>query len=254
MTNKGVLERFKDKMETILQEKGLADASVTVLAKPLTPEEAIGEPGRRDFPILKGKERLIEAEVLGSRGQAFTDTARDFIGTLADVMALPLDSNGSRAVFLAAMNAALAHLGMVRGTLHCKNEDPEECGAAIASEILAASGKVKVGLIGFNPAMGQRLIETFGAGSMAISDLSPDVVGQERFGVKIQDGLAANDALVEGSDVIVMSGTTMVNDTFDPIMDKIEALGKDYFVFGVTTAGPAAILGFRRICPKAREG
>ena len=55
---------------------------MTVLAKPLTPEEAIGKPGRRDFPILEGKERVIEATVLGARGQAFTDSASDFEGRL----------------------------------------------------------------------------------------------------------------------------------------------------------------------------
>ena len=85
MSTTGILEEFRDEIHALAAEHGLNDAAVTVLAKPLTPEEAIGKPERRDFPILEGKERVIEATVLGTRGQAFTDSASDFAGQLRDV-------------------------------------------------------------------------------------------------------------------------------------------------------------------------
>ena len=46
------LERTRGPLRAIAEEAGLLSANVSVLAKPLTPEEAIGTPGRRDFPIL----------------------------------------------------------------------------------------------------------------------------------------------------------------------------------------------------------
>jgi len=51
---------------------------------------AIGEPGRRDFPIIIGKERVIEAEVLGARAHVFTDSTKEFFGKLKEILNLPL--------------------------------------------------------------------------------------------------------------------------------------------------------------------
>ncbi|MGQ9510020.1 MAG: hypothetical protein ACUVTN_11610, partial [Thermodesulfobacteriota bacterium] len=76
----GVLLGVKKKFSEIIKENKLDDVRVSVLVKTLSPEEAIGEPGRRDFPILIGKERVIEAEVLGARAHAFTDSPREFLG------------------------------------------------------------------------------------------------------------------------------------------------------------------------------
>ena len=66
----GILERTRIRIREIAKKEHLLQAPVTVFAKPLTPEEAIGNPGRRDFPILIGKERVIEATVRESRGHA----------------------------------------------------------------------------------------------------------------------------------------------------------------------------------------
>ncbi|NOQ33460.1 MAG: hypothetical protein GQ567_04585, partial [Methanosarcinales archaeon] len=64
---------IQEKFEKIVADNNLSEEAVTVRAKPLTPEEAIGNPEGDDFPILKGKERMMQAEFRGSFGQAFTD-------------------------------------------------------------------------------------------------------------------------------------------------------------------------------------
>ena len=64
---------IRDKFEQIVEENDLLNETVMIRAKPLTPEEAIGNPESEDFPILKGHERLMQAEFRGSFGQAFTD-------------------------------------------------------------------------------------------------------------------------------------------------------------------------------------
>ncbi len=86
------LEAAKLKFVEIVAAKDLLDAEVAVSVTPLTAEEAIGHPSRRDFPIVEGKERVVEATLRGAKAHAFTDSPRNFKGTLRDVLALDLSS------------------------------------------------------------------------------------------------------------------------------------------------------------------
>jgi len=79
-----ILEQCRDKLRDIIAAHSLNEVELRVIAKELTPEEAIGTPERRDFPIIEGKERMIEALVLGARGQAFTDSPSEFTGRVGD--------------------------------------------------------------------------------------------------------------------------------------------------------------------------
>ena len=81
-TRRSILERVREKFEQIVEKEYLDDIEVAVRVVPLTPEEAIGKPQRRDFPIIVGKERVIEANILGTKGQAFTDSPQEYNGTL----------------------------------------------------------------------------------------------------------------------------------------------------------------------------
>jgi len=248
-----VLERARAELEAIARDEQLLGASVTVLAKPLTPEEAIGTPGRRDFPIIVGKERILEATCLGAKGHAFTDAAREFTGTIAEVVALELTSNANRAIFVATLNALLSHIGRASQTVHCKDDDPEECGAQIARQLRERHGDVVVGLIGLNPAIADHLVRVFGADSVIISDLCQDNIGNERFGVDVWDGTRRTAELIARSDVVLLTGTTLQNGTFDDIWNRVEAAGKRGIVFGVTAAGVCALTGIERHCPCAGD-
>jgi hypothetical protein len=247
-----VLESIQLQFLGIVQKRNLLDSNVTVLAKPLTPEEAIGTPGRRDFPIIIGKERILEATFFDAKGHAFTDSAREFIGTLAEVTELELTSNQNRAIFVATLNAVLCHLGLVSATVHCKDDDPEKCGAEIARQILKRHGRVVVGLVGLNPAIAENLVQVFGAEHIRISDLCSDGIGKQRFGVKVWDGSVRTADLIENSDVILITGTTMQNGTFDDIWEAVQAQAKHGLVFGVTGAGVCALSGIERLCPYGR--
>jgi hypothetical protein len=250
---RSILAEAKSKLEAILTEKQLLDVHVSVTVKPLTPEEAIGNPQRRDFPIIEGKERVIEATVLEARGHAFTDSPRNFSGTLGEAVRLPLTSNQNRAIFVAVLNAVLRHLDEVGGTVHCKDEDPEKCAKEIAAYVQERWGAVRVGLIGLNPAIGEALISAFGKDNVTLSDLNRANIGREKFGVVVRDGRSETEQLIERSDVVVVTGTTLVNDTFDTIMNFIGKHKKDYLVYGVTVAGIAHLMGLNRICPYGRD-
>ena len=252
-TEISVLDNSKNQLAGIVAKNRLLDAHVSVLVKTLTPEEAIGVPGRRDFPIILGKERVVEAEVLGARAHTFTDAPGEFVGDLRKVLNFPLTSNRERSVFVATLNATLKYLHFVENTIHCKDEDPERCGKTIASQILETWGKVKVGFIGLNPAIAENLIETFGAQNVRITDLNKQNVNSSKYGVQIWDGNEMTEQLVKQSNVVLITGTTLVNATFDPIMHSISKYKREYLIYGVTGAGICRLLGLNRICPYGRN-
>ncbi|MEW6375216.1 MAG: DUF364 domain-containing protein, partial [Thermodesulfobacteriota bacterium] len=207
----------------------------------------------RDFPIILGKERVVEAEVLGAKAHAFTDSPGEFVGNLKEVLNLPLTSNRERSIYVATLNATLKYLHLIENTIHCKDEDPEKCGKEIVSQLLKRCGKVKVGFIGLNPAIAENLTETFGIENVRITDLNKQNVNSLKYGVKVWDGNEMTEELIKQSDVILITGTTFVNGTFDHIMNCIRNYKKDYMIYGVTGAGICKLMGLNRICPYSRS-
>jgi uncharacterized protein (DUF4213/DUF364 family) len=251
--NDSMLSQSKEKFEKIVEDYNLLNEDISVLVKTLSPEEAIGTPGRRDFPIVTGKERVVKAVFQEAAAHAFTDSPKDFIGKLKDVIDMPLDNNGQRAIFIGTMNAVLKHLNIIETTLHCKNEEPEKCAQVIASFIKEKLESKSVGLIGLNPAIAEALSNTFGPENIRINDLDRKNIGAIRFGVTIRDGSTMTDRLVQESDLVLLTGTTFVNGTFDGIWEAIQKYGKDYLIFGVTSTGICNLTGLDRICPYGRS-
>lgn len=242
-----VLEHCRAAATALVMQFRLQDACVTVTASALKPVEAIGTPRRTDYPLLAGKEVMIEAALGAARGQAFTDTPLQFAGTLHDALALPLNDNGARAVFVATLNALYAHLGLINGTRHCKDDGPEICGAEMARRA-AAEGARTVGVIGFNPAIVAALAAAFGAEHVRCSDLNPDVIGSTKSGVTILDGRTDNTTLMRGVDLVLATGTTFVNDTATALLDAARAASTRLVFFGVTCAAICHILQRDRWC------
>ena len=247
------LEEAKTRFRLIVNEQGLDSKEVKVSVKTLKPEEAIGKPARRDYPIVEGKERVIEVEVMGAKAQAFTDSPKEFAGTIGDVLSLSLSSNGERAIFIGTLNAVLKHLGRIEATLHCKDEEPAKCAAELAAYMHCTYGQIKVGLIGLNPAIAESLVNSFGPESVRITDLNNDNIGKKKFNVEIWDGKTQTEALVKFSDLVIFTGTTLVNNTFDTIYRLINAYKRKYYVFGVTASGINELLGLQSVCPYGRK-
>jgi hypothetical protein len=250
MNAPALIDHYRDKLIRLIGGRQFDNAAVSVNVKPLTPEEAIGSPSRKDYPILEGQERIIEAEVLGTRGQAFTDAPSDFSGRLRDVLELPLNTNSNRAVFLATTNALLHSLAEVDGVLHCKDDEPQRCAADIA---LAARqrGTRRVGLIGLNPSFAEALVGEFGADAVHITDLNPKNLGTRKFGVTIWDGRTQTRELIQFSDLVIVTGTTLVNGTFDGICSLAIQEQKPVIVFGISAAGFCKLMSVERWCAQA---
>ena len=248
-----IIEKSIIKFEEIIKKNNLSDVKVSVIAKPLTPEEAIGNPERKDYPIIEGKERVIEAKVLSGKGHAFTDSPHSFTGQLKEVLNIDLISNSNRAIYVATLNAVLQHLDLTSGTVHCKDKEPGKCSVEIADFIKKEFGNIKIGLIGLNPAIADSLVNVFGKGNILISDLNKDNINKFKFGIKILNGKTQTEDLVKNSDFVLITGTTLINNTFDDILSYIQKYQKKYYCYGVTVAGIDSLLGINRICPYGRD-
>jgi uncharacterized protein (DUF4213/DUF364 family) len=246
-----MIEEAKEKLRDIIQSYRLMDEPVTVSIGTLTSRQAIGNPTRQDYPLLEGREVMIEAQFKDSYGQAFTDHPNEFKGSLRDVLSKSLDTNDKRAIFMATLNAVMANLGMVSGVRHCHDEDPEECAAQIADHILTNFGKVKVGLIGLQPAILENLVKTFSAENVNCTDLNQNNIDIGKFGIEIWNGRTETKRLIGSSDIVLVTSSTLVNDTFESINDMFDTEGKRLIIFGVTGAGMSELFGLDRLCFKA---
>ena len=228
------------------------DQGKAIVVRQLSADDAIGSRASNQFPVKRGKERVLEAVFDEGRGQAFTDQPQHWSGTFAEMLLLDLSNVGNRAVFVAGMNAVLRAHGKAVGTVHCKNEDPEGCGPVIAERLQRDYGSVHIGLIGLQPAIMAALVQRFGADCVHVTDLNPDNIGKERAGVLVWDGAADLARLVEWCDVGLATGSSIVNGTIDDIVDRFQAACKRLVFFGNTISGAAALLGLRRMCPFGR--
>ncbi|MBN1177484.1 MAG: hypothetical protein JXA51_07385 [Dehalococcoidales bacterium] len=242
------LEEARRKLKRIIAEHKLGKEFVQVTIGTLSVEQAIGDPSRRDFPLLEGREVMIEAEFHGSHGQAFTDRPHDFTGSINDVLNLSLDTTENRAIFIATLNAVTAYLSIVTGTRHCHDEEPEECAGEIARYLLGETGKVKIGMIGLQPAILDNLVRTFGEENVRCTDLNPKNMGSRKYGAEIWDGRTETGRLIEWGDILLVTSSTLVNNTFDYIRKEAAARDKRLINFGVTGAGISALLDLERIC------
>jgi uncharacterized protein (DUF4213/DUF364 family) len=247
-----LLQQAKEKLTNLADRHSLLSEHVSVRAKPLSPEQAIGRPTREDFPIIRGKEVMIQAEFREHFGQAFTDNPGDFQGSLQDVLNLSLEDNFQRATFVSTLNAVTRYLGLSEGTQHCKDDAPEKCAAELADKIWRDYGNIKVGLIGYQPAMLEYLANILSAQNVKVTDLDTERIGATKFGVQIWDGEQDTERLIGQSDLVLVTGSTIVNNSTDEIIELIKRHDKEYILFGCTIAGIASLLGLTRYCPGGR--
>lgn len=207
--------------------------------RPLTPQEVIGNPERDDFPLLKGKEVMMQADFRESRGQAFTDMPGNYSGTLREIFEMPLANNFRRAIFTASINAVLRYFKFISKTVHCRDKEPTECADHLKDYIKERFGQPRIAFIGLQPAMVEALAAHF---KIRVTDLDPNNIGQKKCGVLIEDTSHTKEIL-SWADLMVATGTTAVNDTLPSLLVK-----KPIIFYGVTIAGIAYLMGYEQYC------
>ncbi|MEG3067110.1 MAG: DUF364 domain-containing protein [Syntrophaceticus schinkii] len=236
-------EELQAKVGQLVQDKGLQGYPVEVKGKVLKAEEAIGKPERRDFPLLQGKELMVEAEFQGHKGQAFTSEPQGFQGTIEEILIAPLrkKSSGEMAVFIATLNAVMSYLGMAEKMRHCSDEEPERCSRELCVFLKEKYGDVRVGMVGYQPAMVDHLHREF---TIRVLDLNPGNIGKIKNGVLIEDGEKSRDDVTQWADLLLVTGSTVVNGT----IEDYSGLEKPVLFYGNTIAGTAVLMGLERVC------
>jgi uncharacterized protein (DUF4213/DUF364 family) len=239
-----IIEELKNRWWRRVVENNLENVNVVVKVRGLSPEEAIGRPAQFEFPLLKGREVMIQAELNGALGQAYTDEPKYYEGSLRSINQLKLSTNNERGIFIAAANATYRYLGLITNTVHCKNEGPELCSKKIA-EYLASTIKpdAKLLMIGFQPAIAYYLSKKFN--NFRVTDMDPTNIGQMKHGILIETYESNRDA-ISWSDVVLATGTTIVNNTIDDIVRLSK--GKRLIFYGVTIASASYEFNFERLC------
>jgi hypothetical protein len=238
----------REALESILSQNPELNAlEITINSRALKSDEAIGHPERDDFPLLRGKEVLLQAEIQGVLGQAFTADPIAYQGSLQNLLAIPENRPGTHALLVASLNALLNKLEQVEHTVHCVNHEPEECAKYISQYILTKHGLCNIGIIGYQPAILEHCTRVFGPDKVSITDLSDDIVGTIRYGVKVMDGLSDTKTLVDFAGVLLVTGTILANGTYLDVLGEVG--DKPYYFFGTTCAGLAHLNQVNRLCP-----
>jgi len=236
---KKIFDIIKGEFAKIINQNGLETGEVVIRAVPLSPQEAIGNSEDKDYPLIIGKERLMQAEFNGYLGQAFTDMYGNFNGRLYDIIHMDLKDNFHRAVFISSLNAVMRYLGLVNKTIHCRNNEPRECSRELVSYIEGSYGHPKIAFVGFQPRMVEALSKKF---DLRVTDMDHDNIGKEKFGVVIHSPAETQNNL-NWCDIVMATGTTIVNDTFNQFR-----LSKPVIFYGVTISGVAKLLDLNHFC------
>ena len=239
----GAYDMAKEYLKEIVHSHQIFEERVSIKARPLSSEEAIGNPEEKDYPLLKGKERMIQAEFKGFLGQAFTDMYGNYEGTLSEILSMDMENNFRRAILTSTLNAVMRCFANLKGTIHCKDQDPPRCSQELIKYISDRFGKVKIAMVGFQPRMVEALSKQF---EVRVTDLDAENVGKEKFGIKI-GGPEKTPENLKSTDLALVTGTTFVNNTYSEFL-----LNKPIVFYGVTVAGMAALAGLERFCPYGR--
>ena len=164
-------DQLRRRVFELWEEEGLLREKIRVRARALSTEEAIGNPEEQDFPLQKGKEKLMQAEFMHSGGQAFTDMYGDYDGTLEKILDLPMGNNYQRAVFVASLNAVLRHLGRIEGTIHCRDHEPAKCGGELLPYLEDRYAGARITQVGFQPRMVENLASRH---PLRVLDMDPE--------------------------------------------------------------------------------
>ncbi len=240
-----LLEKLRLELRELCAERGLLESPVAVTARALAPEQAIGDPEHDDYPIVKGRERMIEAGFLGARGHAFTDRPGNFRGTLSGVLAAEPANDFRRAVFAATANAVVRHLGLADRTVHCKDGDLVECAGRLPAFLAAQYPEARrIFMVGLQPRFAEALGPRY---ELRIADRDAENVGKTRGGVAVESAEAAAECLA-WCDLVLATGSTVANGSADGLL----AAEKPIVFYGVSCSGAAALLEMPRYCPLGR--
>jgi len=241
---KEIYDEIKLKFLEIINKNNLNKSTIEIESRGLSALEAIGTTERKDYPILIGKEIMLQAKYRGCIGQAFTPTPVNYSGTLNEIIDLDLDSNlENRGIFIATINAVLRYLDLSNASIHCKDKEPGDCAKKYLDFLNTNYDKnTKVLLVGLQPGI---LSQISKRGNIRVLDLNPDNIGTYKENILIEDGIKKYQECVAWADLILCTGSVFANGSMDLYLD----IDKEVIFFGTSCSGVAYLLNLKRYCP-----
>lgn len=206
----------------------------------MEPSEAIGKPEKEDYVILKGAEKMLQAEFKNENGQAFSSTLGNYEGRIADVLKFTLKDDFERAVYISTINAVLRYLGYIKKTIHCKDQAPQECSQLLADHIFKNYGQVAITMVGYQPRFAEVLTQKF---NLKINDLNPENHGKN-IGNTIIEGAEKTPDNIKWCQLALVTGSTIVNGSLPDFL-----INKEVIFYGNTITAAAKILNLNHFCP-----
>jgi hypothetical protein len=234
-----VYEKLRNALADLASKHNLLNKAVAINCSALSAEAAIGTPEHQDYPIITGKEKMIEARFADSRGQAFTDSYQNAEYSVKDLLELPLENNYQRAHFIAALNAIYKHFGLADGTVHCKGEELTLCPRHLRKTF---PNERKIWLAGLQPRFLEVLSENY---EVRCTDMDAENIGKEKCGITIS-GPEAGEENLAWADAVFVTGSTVANGS---IVNFLNVKPRVVF-FGISIAAAAVILNLERYCPE----
>lgn len=237
LENMNLYGELKKALGKEIRKHHLSGQNINVRCKVLSPEEAIGKPNHDDYPLVKGREVMIEAVFKGAKGQAFTDEFENADFPVDELMQMKLNSNRNRSFFISGLNAVFNHLKLCDKAIHCVDDELEDCAHNLSEFI----GKKKhILLVGHQPRFLEELAVQY---NTRVIDLDKDNIGSVFSGISIEPPEMTPDA-IKWSDLILATGSTVVNGTITDFL----SLDKPVIFYGVTISAAAGILNLNRYC------
>jgi len=234
------MDLYKELREALRKEihkHNLSGQNISVRCKALSVIEAIGKPEHNDYPIVKGREVIVEAVFEGAKGHAFADEFENADYLVDDLLEFKLNSNRRRASFISGLNAVFRHLVLCDKTIHCRDSEPKECANSLPRAI---GPRNNVFLVGYQPRFLEMLALKYNVRAV---DLDQDNIGTNAAGVVIEPPEATPDA-IEWCDLIFATGSTVVNGSIADLLGT----DKPLLFYGVTISAAATILNLERFC------
>ena len=100
-------------------------------------------------------------------------------------------------------------------------------------------------MVGFQPVHARCFS---GCYELEILDLDKENIGKEKFGVVVLDGDKNAKEVLKWCDLALVTGTTVVNGTIEPIL---EMAGEKVVFYGISIAGVAQLFDLNRFCPRS---
>ncbi|MCK5216079.1 MAG: hypothetical protein KAR05_12095 [Candidatus Omnitrophica bacterium] len=232
-----IYDKLKSALRAESEKNSLLNESVRISCKALTAKQAIGTPRHDDYPIIKGKEVMVEADFRGSKGQAFSDSFEQITYCLNDLLSIDLNANARRASFIAGLNAVYRSLGLCEKTIHCRDTEPEQCADNLLKDVQMPE---KILMIGFQPRFINVLSENR---HIRVIDLDKDNIGKNVNGVIVEAESGTDEAL-KWCDMVFATGSTIVNGTIARFINQ----PKPAIFYGVTISAAGQILGLKTCC------